>query len=276
MNKGKISIIMGVYNSEDTISKAIDSILKQTYKNWEFIICDDASIDNSYEIIKSYKNKFPKKFKILRNQRNSKLAFSLNRCLEAADGEYIARMDADDISKRNRLEKQIKFLERHRNIDLVGSAMQRFNDDGLKDIIYPPQDPDRYSLRNKIPFNHATIMTYKCMYRAIGNYTVAERTQRSQDYDLWFKFYYKNFKGSNILEPLYYVREDEKAIKRRTFKVRLNAYKTTLMGYKLLNYPLHWYIKPTISLMVKSIVPSSIVIQYRKYQAYKFNKRKEL
>lgn len=266
MNK-KISIIMGIYNCSKTLPEAIDSILAQTYKNWELIMCDDCSTDDTYKVAEEYKNKYPEKIILVRNEKNSKLAFSLNHCLKYATGEYVARMDGDDISLPKRFEEQIKFLKDNPDIQLVGTAMQRFNNEGLHNILCRPEKVDRFTLRNKVPFNHATILTYKYVYDELGGYTVAERTMRAQDYDLWFRFFYKGFSGANMTEALYLVREDENAVRRRTAKVRINAFKTTCIGFKLLGYPKHWIIKEAINLIVKCLTPYFIVDKYRKHQA---------
>lgn len=263
---------MGVYNCEGTINEAIDSLLSQSYTNWELIVCDDSSTDNTLSILKEYKKKYPKKIILLNNKNNMKLSYTLNKCLNKATGYYIARMDGDDISSSDRFKKQVEFLLSNPDVDLVGSAMQRFNSAGLADIVYPPKNPNKFSLKNKVPFNHATIMTYKHVYDKLNGYTVSKRTTRSQDYDLWFRFFYNNFRGNNILEPLYYVRENEDAIKRRTFKVRINSYKTTLIGFKMLSYPKSWYIRPTL-LLLKGLIPTKLVVFYRKYQAFKFKRK---
>lgn len=262
----KVSVIMGIYNCANTLDKAIDSIVAQTYINWELIMCDDYSNDNTYQVALSYVNQYSNKMILISNSKNSRLAFSLNHCLQYATGKYIARMDGDDISIPERFEKEIGYLRAHPDVNLVGTAMRRFSDSGLAEVVYGIDNPDRNSLRRKVPFNHATIMTYKYVYDKLGGYTVAERTKRSQDYDLWFRFYYGGFNGQNMKEPLYMVREDLNAIKRRTMKGRINEYKTTLIGFKMLNYPWHWYIRPTINLL-KGFVPSSIILLYRKFQA---------
>lgn len=263
---GKISVIMGIYNCAKTLPEAIDSIVNQTYSNWELIMCDDASTDNTYEVAKEYQKKYPDKIIVIQNKKNSRLAFSLNHCLKYATGEYIARMDGDDISTSDRFEKQITFLKANPDVDMVGSQMQHFSDKGMSNIVKVPSRPDKYILRNEQPFIHATILTYKRVYDALGGYTVAERTNRAQDYDLWFRFYDKGFVADNIHEPLYLMREDEAAFKRRTFKVRWNAFKTTRYGYKLLNYPKHWIIKPAVTMIIKSIVPFKLVMLFRKWQ----------
>lgn len=271
--KTKVSIIMGVYNSEKTVRDAIDSILNQTYTEWEFIICDDASSDNTYNILKEYYRRYPRKFTILKNSKNSKLSFSLNRCLKKATGYYIARMDADDISKPDRLEKQVNYLQSNKYIDLVGTSMQRFNQKGLNDIIFAVRNPDRYTLKKRTPFNHATIMAHRNVYKKLDGYTVSKLTVRSQDIDLWFRFYDNGFKGANLQEPLYLVREDIDAVKRRTANVRINGYLIHMRGYKLLGYPMHWYIERTIITILKILVPQQLIMLYRKYEKKKFKSR---
>ena len=272
MENNKISVIMGIYNCADTLPEAIDSILAQTYTDWELIMCDDCSSDGTCDVAMAYAERFPEKIILLRNEVNSKLAFSLNRCLEHASGEFVARMDGDDISAPERFVKQLSYLREHPDIDLVGTAMQRFSDKGMADIDIKQADPDRFTLHRSIPFNHATIMTYKRVYDALGGYTVAERTNRGQDYDLWFRFYHAGFSGGNIQEPLYLVREDMDAIKRRSFKVRWNAFKTTRYGYKLLGYPKWWIIRPAALMVFKSLVPYRMVAMYRGLQKKIFEK----
>ena len=259
MDNNKISIIMGIYNCSGTLSEAIDSIVNQTYEDWELIMCDDCSTDTTYVIAESYKLKYPDKIKLIKNNRNMKLAYSLNHCLEYATGKYVARMDGDDISLPNRFEKQILYLKTHPDIQLVGTAMQQFNDkDGNIKIIYKPEHTDKWTLHTQIPFHHATIMTYKSVYERLGGYTVAERTNRGQDYDLWFRFFAQGFIGDNIQESLYLVREDLNAIKRRTLKMRLLAFQTTKIGYELLGYPKKWLVKEFIISLLKGLTPHQI------------------
>jgi len=264
---GKISVIMGAYNCEDTLSGSLDSILNQTYSNWELIICDDGSTDSTLEILLKYKEKFPDKFTILKNQTNSMLAFSLNRCLQVADGTYIARMDADDISQPTRFQKQVEFLERHESIDLVGTAMQRFNKNGLHDILYFDEFPDIHSIKRGNPFSHGTLMTYNYVYDELKGYKISDLTKRVEDQELYFRFFKKGFNGANINEPLYLVREDINAIKRRTPASRFKALKIRLKGYNLLQFPKTWYIKPIFLTTLKIITPYKIQELYRKYQA---------
>lgn len=272
IENSKISVIMGIYNCADTLPRAIDSIITQTYNDWELIMCDDASTDDTYTVAQSYRDRFPEKIILLKNEKNSRLSYTLNHCLKYASGKYVARMDGDDISKPQRFEKQIEYLKKHPEVDLVGTAMQRFNDDGSADILWPKEHPDKYILRKGVTFQHATIMTYKYVYDKLGGYTVSERTKRSQDYDLWFRFYSEGFKGDNILEPLYLVKEDMDAIKRRTFNNRLNIFKTTCYGFNLLGFPKWWLVQPAFDMVIKSLIPRKIFYLYRKYEKSKFDK----
>ena len=109
----KVSIIMGIYNCAATLPEAIDSILAQTFSDWQLVLCDDGSKDNTYTVAKAYQEKFPDKIFLLQNERNMGLNHTLNRCLQVATGEYVARMDGDDISLPTRLERENAFLDAH-------------------------------------------------------------------------------------------------------------------------------------------------------------------
>ncbi|GLG06327.1 glycosyltransferase family 2 protein [Sellimonas catena] len=115
--KAKVSIIMGAYNSENCIDTAIQSIIEQTYTNWELIICDDASTDNTYELLLKWK-KIDSRIYPIRNAKNLGLARTLNHCLKYSTGEFIARMDDDDRSYPERIQKQVNFLNNNSNFAL--------------------------------------------------------------------------------------------------------------------------------------------------------------
>ena len=106
-----VSVIMGIYNCADTLNEAIDSILNQTFRDWELIMCDDGSQDNTYELAQQYVQRYPEQIVLLKNEKNMGLNHTLNRCLQAASGEYIARMDADDLCSRDRFETEINVLK---------------------------------------------------------------------------------------------------------------------------------------------------------------------
>ena len=247
MNKGEISILMAVYNCADTIRQSIDSVLCQTYQNWKMIICDDCSTDDTPIIIKEYAERFPEKFIIIKNDKNLKLAYSLNHCLKYAEGEYCARMDGDDYIAPDRFEKQIQYLKEHLDIQLVGTWMQVFNENGLGRIIKYKELPDKTDLRKGPCFAHATVMLYTYVYKKLGGYTVSPRTVRAQDYDLWFRFFSKGYKGANAQDVLYYVREDSNSFMRRKPQLYLWATVTRWKGFRMVEMPLKnypWILSP--------------------------------
>lgn len=252
-DKPLVSVIMPIYNCEQTLEAAIDSIIMQTYSNWELIVCDDCSKDKSLEILYKYKNKLGDKLIILRNEKNQRIAYSLNHCLKYVKGEFIARMDGDDISLPDRFEKQITFLKEHCDYDLVGTQMISFDEKGDHGVINVKETPDKWILRTNTPFGHATIMCHSYVYKKLNGYTVSDKIIRCEDVDLWFRFYENNFKGYNLPLSLYKVREDREAYKRRTFKHSWQASTVLFHGFRRLNFPFSSYIfvlKPIISCFI--------------------------
>ncbi|MCP3761405.1 glycosyltransferase [Domibacillus sp. A3M-37] len=257
----KVSVIMGIYNCEDTLKESIESIINQTYKNWELILCDDMSADRTYNIAKSYVCKYPDKIRLIKNDRNSGLAWSLNHCLEYVTGEYIARQDGDDLSVKDRFEIQVKFLEENKEYDLVGSKMISFDESGIKGIRGVPFDePHICDLSKSTAFCHATIMSRSYVYRELNGYRVNQYTMRCEDVDLWFRFFAKGYRGYNLQEGLYMVRDDLDSYKRRTVKSYIYLMKVNYEGYRLVNMPKKHYIyllKPILSLITPKFIMKS-------------------
>lgn len=253
MNNKTVSVIMGVYNCEKTIGESIDSIVGQTYSEWELIICDDGSLDNTYNIIKKYEERYPSKIVVLKNGKNSKLPYTLNHCLKYAKGDYIARMDGDDKSYPERFEKQVAYLNSHPEIMVVGTGMTCFTEDGVTGYRAPIEKPSRNILGKGVPFFHATVMMRKEVYEELGGYSLQPYVLRCEDVDLWIRFFAHGYRGANIQEALYYVREDMEAARRRNLKNGLNASKTLYKGFSKNNYPIHQYVyilKPIISTLI--------------------------
>lgn len=247
---------MSVYNDAEYLNIAIDSIIQQTYKNWEFVICDDASNDKTWEILMSYKHRYPNQFIIFQNIQNMKLAYSLNECLKRASGELIARMDADDISNHSRFEKQVKYLNDNPGVHLVGTEAIRF-DDKTRNVIEMDSVPSKYQLIKKVTFIHATIMTYKTVFDSVGGYTVKPRTNAGQDYDLYFKFFAEGFSGHNIKESLYEYRKYKTIpISVGIFefiKHNFTMFQTKWIGFRRLKFPKHFYVF-ALGMLVYSIL----------------------
>ena len=242
-NKYTVSIIMGIYNCEKTLGEAIDSILKQTFEDWQLIMCDDGSKDMTYNIAKSYVDKYPKKMVLLKNEKNMGLNHTLNNCLKVAQGKYIARMDGDDISVPQRLEKEVIFLEENPQYAVVSTEMIMFDeagDWGKTTVIKYPQKED--FCKHAPFFCHAACMVRREVFEAVEGYTVDPRLLRVEDCHLWFKVYAKGYKGANLEEALYKMRDDRNATTRRSFNARLNGCYVMFVGFRMIKMPWYRYI----------------------------------
>ncbi|MBQ6464056.1 MAG: glycosyltransferase family 2 protein [Pseudobutyrivibrio sp.] len=255
-----VSIIMGAFNAEKTISEAIDSIIDQTYDNWELIVCDDCSCDSTYSILEKYAA-HDKRIVVLQNPENKRLAYTLNECLKVAKGKYIARMDADDISLPERLEKQVSFMEAHEEYDCVGTNRIIFDKNGEHSIRYSKEYPSKRILLLDTPFAHPTIMMKKSVYDALNGYTVSKETMRAEDLDLWFRFFGAGYNGYNIQESLYLYREDLEDLKKRSLKAAVATALVFYKGYKIINVPIYkriFAVKPIIA----ALIPNFIMKKY--------------
>lgn len=186
MNNPKISVLMAVYNGEFFLEKAIDSILNQTYKNFEFLIIDDASTDGTCDILGSYSD--PRIF-IHRNEENIGLTKSLNKGLVLTKGEFIARQDSDDVSHLNRFEKQVEFLNARPEVALIGSQARIIDSYG-RILLYKDEEKETtrlsiiWELMFDNPFIHSSVMFRKnIVWEKYGGYDEQFRT--SQDFALW-------------------------------------------------------------------------------------------
>lgn len=234
----KISIIMGVYNCESTLEEALHSILNQTYQDFELIICEDGSSDNTLAITRKMEKEYPDKIKLIVNEKNRGLNYSLNRALELANGEYIARMDGDDLSHPERLEKQLNFLETNSEYAIVSSQIIYFDEDGEWGHSRPIPFPITEDLIKRTPFAHGPSMSLHEAFRVVDGYTVDKKLLRVEDYHLWMKMYKNGFKGANLLEPLYYMRNDQNAFMRRNLSNRLNETYVKFLIFRTFKLPI--------------------------------------
>lgn len=175
---------MSVYNSEKYLSEAIESILEQTFTNFEFIIINDGSTDNSLLIVEYYKAKDNRIISISRE--NKGLPYSLNEAISLAKGKYIARMDADDISLPNRLECQLKLMESNLEIGVCGSWAESFEKGRRGKILKHPKEDLflKAKLFFSVCFIHPTVM---CNAELLKEYAYNNKYTNSQDFDLWVR-----------------------------------------------------------------------------------------
>lgn len=260
----KVSVLMGVYNCEDTVEKSIQSIVDQTFTDWEFIICDDGSTDDTVKIVKEFAKREPR-IVFIKNDRNRGLSYTLNHCLKVAQGEYCARMDGDDLCDATRLEKQVHFLEEHSKYGFVSTRMTRFDEEGTYHI---PEYIESYSPTKKdfikgSPFCHAPVMIRKRAYDLVNGYRDIPQTLGVEDYDLWFRLYAQGIIGYVMQEPLYHMFDGRGAAKRRTFKRRMNETWVRKEGYHMLKIPMRYRIY-TLKPVVLGLVPQWLYVLLRR------------
>lgn len=257
-----ISVAIGTYNGAKWIERAVKSILSQTYQNFEIIICDDCSTDNTVEIVDNL-IKTDSRVHLIHNSTNSGLNISLNRCIEVAKGDFIARMDDDDISLPERFERQISFLNDHPEIAFVGTSKSFFDDDSTWGQSIAKQNPTIKDIYTSHAFAHPTIMIRKEALAAVGNYSTDKLNRRGQDYDLWCKLYAAGYKGANLEDVLFCYYESQSSIKRRKLKFRIDHVRKELLWWKKLHLPVSYLRYPILD-VVKCFIPKGIYSTIRK------------
>ena len=180
----KVSVLLPVYNAASTLKESINSVIEQTFSDWELIVINDGSIDNTEEIIKSYSDS---RIKYVKNETNKGLIYTLNRGISLAKGKYIARMDADDICYFERFEKQVAFMDNNPDVIICGTQIEYFGtkSSNYKKLIFPLKDMQlKEMLATSTCFAHPSVMIKKSVLDDSGilynmNYKNAE------DYGLW-------------------------------------------------------------------------------------------
>lgn len=263
----KISVIMGVYNCKnyEMLKKSVISIINQTYNDWEFIICDDGSINNTEDMLHEIA-KLDRRIKIIGYKENRGLANALNCCIKEATGEYIARQDDDDISHPTRFEKQIKFIEYNNEYSIVGTIANVFDDSGIWGKYRLDEVVTKNSFLWNSPFLHPSLVIRKSDLEKVGGYRVAKETRRCEDYDLWMRMYAVGMKGYNLQEVLFNYRIDiDPEKKYRPMKYRIDEAIVRYKGFKAMGILLKgipYIFKP----FVIGLIPQCIFKVIRKKQ----------
>lgn len=175
----KVSIILPAYNAAETIGEAMESMISQTWTDWELIVINDGSKDQTADVIRSYKDE---RIRYIENEGNKGLIYTLNRGLELATGEYIARMDADDISLPTRLEKQVQYMDSHKDVVVLGTGYQMFGE-GIKSRVILLAENDKHIkdyYLTEFPFAHPTVMM-----RRVEGLHYDSHYKNAEDYRLW-------------------------------------------------------------------------------------------
>jgi glycosyltransferase involved in cell wall biosynthesis len=225
ITKPYVTVLMPVYNGEKYLKEAIESILAQTYSNFEFLIINDGSIDASEEIILSYNDQ---RIRYIKNERNLKLIATLNKGLELSKGEFIVRLDADDIAREDRIEKQLNFLMSHEDYGLVGSWCKVINSD--KKITYHVDHEDLiFAMALYCPFIHPSIMIRKSILIE-NQLKFSENFLHAEDYELWSRIILIT-KVANIPDFFTFYREHEAQISTRFETEQIQKANTIKINY---------------------------------------------
>ncbi len=254
-----VSVIMSAYNCASYIDEAIDSILKQTLREWELIICDDGSADGTWAVISKYRKKYPERIIALKNKENRKQAYSRNRCIKKARGQYIAIMDADDLCDPTRLEKQAAFLSSHPEIDFVGTGMTIFDEQGPWGESMPKEDILPKDLIVGSGFIAASCMFRRDVLFSVKGYRTNPNYYFVEDYELFQRIYLAGYRGVNLQEPLYKYREYRQTIKRRHFKNRIYGAMLIARGIRIFKLSPILYLRVFRGIMV-GLLPQNIYI----------------
>ena len=260
----KVSIVMSAYNSELFLEQALESIMNQSNKEFEFILFDDASTDATKKIIQKFALQDSRIIPVY-NEVNKGLTVNLNKAISLSNGEYIARMDADDIAFPSRIEKQVKFLDDQQDIDLVGSAAYDIDENGEQIQLRksPELHDDIIALLPKAnPITHSTVMFRKKSFAKINFYNESYRT--TQDYEMWFRAAGKGLKFHNLQEILLKYRMDNNYHKRKSFKYRLYDCKLRLQGFKYINLPFYRYYYAMIPIIL-GLLPDRLYGSVKKF-----------
>ncbi len=253
-NKVEISIIMGVYNQKDhkAIEQAIDSIINQTIQNLEFLIYDDGSCKEEMIFLQELAQK-DSRIHFIRGEVNKGLAYGLNQCLKQAKGTYIARMDADDISEKTRLQIQKEFLDKHLEYAFVGLGAKLFDEQGFWGIRFMPKHPNRKDFLKYSPYIHPSVMFRKKVLEEANGYQVSKDTLRCEDYELFMRLYCMGQYGCNIKQTLFSYRENRDWYDKRTIKQRVAEMNIRYQGFQRMGI-LHWntliYVGKPIGMLV--------------------------
>lgn len=231
----KISVIMGLYNpgNREVLRQALQSVIHQTMQEWEMIVCDDGSDEAGAKMIREMAES-DSRITLLQNKKNHGLGYALNKCIRAAQGDYIARMDGDDISMPERFQREYDFLESNSQYQWIGSNAALFDENGIWGVDRMPEKPDAKDFLPYSPYIHPSVMFRREILLEMGGYPITEQTRRCEDYELFMRLHGAGYRGYNLQEPLVQYREDGDTYKKRTLQSRIREMQIRYRGFKQL------------------------------------------
>lgn len=218
MSKPLVSIIVPVYNAADYLAQCLNSLLNQSYKLLEILICDDCSKDESWQVLQRFQDD---RLKCIRNDQNQGVVFTRNRLLEIAKGDYITFQDADDYSHPDRIKHQVDFLQEHAKSGACGTQFIKVNNSG-EELFKSTIPTDYQTIRNSLPrafhFCCASVMIRRQIYDEIGGYHMY--FDRVNDEDLyWIASFVVKYEFVNLDQPLYYYRYNPQSLTKNVINI---------------------------------------------------------
>lgn len=264
----KVSVIMGVYNqlNREELRRSVDSILHQTLRELEFIIYDDGSVPEAAVYIRELEELDPR-IRLIGKEENHGLAFSLNACIKETRGKYIARMDADDISRPDRLQIQYDFLESHSEYGWCGTNAELFNENGTWGHRSMPERPEYQDYLKYSPYIHPTVMFRKSVLEQQHGYVVSEETLRCEDYEIFMRLRRVGYRGYNIQQNLLLYQESRDSYQRRRFHYRVSEAKLRYRNFKEMDilFPTGWiYVLRPIA---GGLLPNHLIAWYKRRES---------
>lgn len=234
MNPPLVSVIMPVFNSEPFLAEAIQSVLDQSFGDFELIIINDGSADNSEFTILSFPDP---RIVYIKNKENLGLIYSLNRGIDLSRGKYLARMDGDDICNPDRLIKQVDYLNQHKSIAVVASTVSLINESGNETGIWPldRKTVSPKSIRRTLPFANCLAHPAVMMRSELIKKLKYKKGQTNiEDYDLWLRIQNRGYRIAKIDEPLLRYREHSNSVTQALLQKKNPFYKMAKMKIRVL------------------------------------------
>ena len=226
MSNPILSVITPIFNCEQYLEASLESVLQQSFKDFEFIIVNDGSTDSSVDIVRKYDDN---RIRLVNNSDNKKIPTRRNEAVNMACGKYIAIHDGDDISLLDRFKKQVDILET-KDLFCVGGFATRIDPDDEEQGImnYPPEEHDAivYAITHqcKNPIIDPTTMFKRDLFLQLGGYTLEKAIYTVPDFDLWLKAILKGWKFHNIQEPIIRYRTNPEGMTRKNKPEMIRAH----------------------------------------------------
>lgn len=266
-----VTIAIPAYNCQEYIDYAVQSVINQTYKNWELLLLDDGSTDGTLQKLKAYET--DDRIRIISDGQNRGLIYRLNQSINLAHGRYYARMDADDIMLIHRIQSQIDFLTKNPTVDVVGSCAYTIDGhNNIKELIEYPLSPTPKP--NQLCFLHSSVMGRIDWFRR-NRYN--QLFNRMEDVELWFRAA-NNSTYKNLDIPLMFYRESGMplakkyiATQRSALRLAINGSKYGINCYESLKYGVMTIVKIAVCSVLSAIGKTDLQIKLRRRKTASFD-----